>query len=673
MPPKLLRRISSTLWGFTFALLNVVALAADEPASPAGAATEIVVRPAPEETTPGRTRISAEELRSVPGSFGDPLRGLQSLPGVAVVNDGAIAPAIRGSRPEDNIYYVDGIPAGRLFHVGGLISTLYPDLVSRFDLYSAAFGAQFGNATGAVIDVALRRPRTDRIGGEIDVSLLSGNVLIEGPIAPNHSFYFGAKRSYIDLFVKQAPKGDSDDGVIVQIPKYYDYLGKYFWRIASGHELALTFNGTKDQLDLDVPANSKLAAQEPVLVGSGRFRGSERTSALTLNSELSTAVFNRFAFGQRISSDDSQIGTALNVQVRQTDQFLTDRVEWRVNENHALNFGLEAHAVRSKIGLSVRDARCTEFSPDCDLSSAPLQSSQEDLRVNYSLFHLQHRWQFAQRWALTTGVHHSRDQYLKRNDTEPRLNLAYRWTDNTTVYGAWGRHNQFPDAAQILPVIGNQQLDHLHATHAAIGVTQKIAGGWDVRTELYRKVLKDLVVADSTLNYVNGGSGTARGIELLLRKSATPENALSGWLSVSWAASTRRNDLTGQEFRSAYDQPLIINLVGNYPLPNRWTIGAKWSYHTGQPDTPIVDVGTYPDGRARPIYGSINSDRLPAYHRLDLRAARQVSREFSFYFEIINAYARNNVGGYSYSADYRSRKPISLLGFTPSFGVNFKF
>jgi hypothetical protein len=642
---------------------------ADAPSS----ASDIVVRPALEESAPGRIRMTVEELRSVPGSLGDPLRGLQSLPGVAVANDGAIAPAIRGSRPEDNSYYVDGIPAGRLFHVGGLISTLYPDLVSRFDLFSAAFGARFGNATGAVIDVGLRRPRTDRIGGELDISLLSGNVLLEGPIGPNQSFFLAGKRSYIDLFVKQVPKSNSDDGVIVQIPKYHDYLGKYFWRMAPAHELTLSFSATSDRLDLEIPSNSKLAAQEPVLVGTGRLRGSEQTQAIALNSALGSGLFNRLVIGKRLSSDDTQIGSALNVQVRQTDQFLIDRIEWDAAEHHKLSVGFELHSVRSRIGLSVRDARCTEFAADCDLSTAPLFSTQEDLRVNSSQFHLQHRWQFAPRWALTTGLHHSRDQYLGRSDTEPRLNLAYQWSPELSTYGAWGRHNQFPDAAQVLPTIGNPNLDHLHATHSVLGMTRKFADGWSLSTEIYRKALKDLVVADALQNYVNAGSGSARGLELLLRRSAAPERSLSGWLALSWAASTRRNDLTGQEFRSAYDQPLIINAVANYALPNRWQVGVKWSYHTGQPDTPIVDTGTYPDGRTRPIYGSLNSDRLPAYHRLDVRASRQVSREFSYYFELINAYARKNVSGYSYSADYRTRTPVLQLGLTPSFGVNFKF
>ncbi|MBU1775073.1 MAG: carboxypeptidase-like regulatory domain-containing protein, partial [Gammaproteobacteria bacterium] len=42
--------------------------------------------------------IGGKTLRQLPGSSGDPLRGLQSLPGVVTVN-GSSAPAVRGSGP----------------------------------------------------------------------------------------------------------------------------------------------------------------------------------------------------------------------------------------------------------------------------------------------------------------------------------------------------------------------------------------------------------------------------------------------------------------------------------------------------------------------------------------------------------------------------------------------
>ena len=123
--------------------------------------------------------LSGKQARHIAGTSGDPLKALQSLPGVVSSNSGR--PAVRGSGPQDNAYYVDDLPIGKIFHVGG-ISVFNADLIRDFNLYSAAFPPHYGNVTGAVIDVALREPRRDKLGGKVNVNLLGADALIEAPI-----------------------------------------------------------------------------------------------------------------------------------------------------------------------------------------------------------------------------------------------------------------------------------------------------------------------------------------------------------------------------------------------------------------------------------------------------------------------------------------------------------
>jgi outer membrane receptor for ferrienterochelin and colicin len=628
-----------------------------------------------EQQPAGKLSASSEEMRHVPGSLGDPLKSLQSLPGVASVNDASSQPAIRGSRPEDNRFVIDGLPASNLFHVGGLTSVLHPDLVSRFDLYSAAFGPEHGNAIGGVVDVRLRRPRTDRIGGTLDLSLLGADLLIEGPVADNQSFYFAGKRSWLDLVAKRASDGDEpdSDGTIVQMPRYTDYLGKYFWRLNEANELQFHTSGATDRLDLEVPPGSTLAQQQPVLAGSGSFRTDNHMQALSLNSQLGSNASNRLSIGQNTERNRNRIGAALNVEARSNDRFLIDEFKFGAGAAHEVTLGGELHQVRSTYRINARNATCTEFSPECDYGSATdvATAGQVDARATY--LYASDRWQFAPDWAATVGVHHSRDSYLRRVNTQPRLGLEWRWSPSTLLSAGWGRYDEAPQAEQIVADIGNPGLDHLHATHAVVGVSQKLAAGWSVRVEAYRKTMRDLVVADADRNYINGGSGTAHGLELLLNKDAHENDRLTGWLSVSWARSHRRNDITGEEFRFAYDQPLILNAVARYQLPYGWVTSARWSYHTGLPDTAVVGTGSYPDGRVRPLYGPLNGDRLPAYHRLDLRGEKQITRDLHVYVELINAYARKNVSGYGYSADYKTRYEIHQLGLLPSVGMKLAF
>ena len=122
--------------------------------APATALPKVEIRARRAPAVAGSSSLTGDELRSVPGTTGDPMKALQSLPGVAVTDDSSSAPAIRGSRPSDNAYYIDFLPVGYLFHVGGLVSVVHSDLVTRFDLYSAAFGPEYDDVTGAVLDVS---------------------------------------------------------------------------------------------------------------------------------------------------------------------------------------------------------------------------------------------------------------------------------------------------------------------------------------------------------------------------------------------------------------------------------------------------------------------------------------------------------------------------------------
>lgn len=622
-----------------------------------------------------RSVMSGDELRTVPGTGGDTMKALQALPGVAVADDSSSAPAVRGSRPDDNLYYVDFLPVGYLFHMGGLVSTLHSDLVRQFELYSAAFGPEYGDAIGAVLDVTLRNPRTDRLGGVLNVSLLGADALIEGPINEKQSFYFAVKRSYIDLLLDTVE--DEDSGVIVSVPRYWDYQGKYIWNLNAEHQLSLHATGAADKLEFRVPAGSTLATQDPVLAGDSAINTGYGTQAAVWDGDFGSSIRNKLAIGRTIDRNTSAVGTALRATSRLNTTFLREQLRFKPATGHDSSIGGSIDAMKIDYDIDAQNARCTEFEPDCDYTSAPRQQARGPLRAKFGNAYASHRWQATDAWGLSAGVHHTRDGYLGRRYTEPRVGLEWQATPGTTFTAAWGRHNQFPAGEQVLPGVGNPAIWHLRATHSVLGVAQKLDRGWSWKLEAYQKKFSDLVTLDGsgpTANYINGGSGRSRGAELLIKKDPNADGKLSGWLALSLSKARRQDDRTGREFSFDFDQPVIAHLVMQYRQSERWMYGAKWSYHTGSPYTPILRGEPDPiDGRYRPVYGEHNGERLPAYHRLDLRADWKLSQRYSFYGEAINAYARKNLSGYSYNADYSQRKPVTQLPFLLSFGVLIKF
>jgi hypothetical protein len=78
-------------------------------------------------------------------------------------------------------------------------------------------------------------------------------------------------------------------------------------------------------------------------------------------------------------------------------------------------------------------------------------------------------------------------------------------------------------------------------------------------------------------------------------------------------------------------------------------------------------------GRLRPVYGPLNSERLPPFHRLDLRADRRFSEQLSGYMELLNAYNRQNITSYSYNEDYSQREPSGGWPLLFTVGVQRSF
>ncbi len=673
--------LAATAYGYTNTRPQILTLAAQSAGAtldfyllPSRLLPDVVVNGERNPDRVGKTVVSGKELEQVAGSNGDPLRAVQSLPGVAVANDASAAPAIRGTRPGDNSYVADDMPIGYLFHSGGFSSVFHADLINDFNIYGGAFSPEHLDVIGAVLDVSLREPRTDRFGSKWNISFIGSDVLLEGPVNADQSFYLAGRRSYFDLLVNEI--SNKKEGITFQLPRYWDYQGKYVWRLSAASTLRLHASGARDSFSFSVADDSKIADEQPVLVGDSSFATDYHQQAVSLETRLDETRRNKLILGHMRTSQDMVLGTAGSIDVSQDNYFIREKYWFPLTAGHDLLLGADVWQVQANIDLAFRNARCTgEFETDCDLSTAESASLRDDLWINGQYAYAKDRWHFADRWTLVPGLRLSRDDYLHDTYLEPRLGLEWDYSDNTLLTLGWGRHHQYPSGNYIIDVFGNPQLRQVEAEHLVAGIARQLDAGWNWKLDTYYKDMRNYVTADPNVNYVNGATGWAYGAELLVKKTQT--EALSGWLSLTYSRSLRRITATGQRFPFEYDQPWIAVTNFTYRFTPVLSLSAKWNYHTGQPYTPIYGSnGTYSDGRPRPNYGQLNSRRLPNYHRLDLRLDYDHpynTWKLNTYFELINAYAHNNVAGYDYNADYTDRDPVYQLPLIPSFGVQADF
>ena len=640
--------------------------------SPVYVLTEVVVKGARNQDKTAKTVVSGKELMSVAGSSGDPLRGMQALPGITTASDFGSNPAIRGSGPENNAFYVDFMPIGYLFHMGGLVSVINADLVDDFNIYSAAFGPEFADVTGGVIDVKLREPRKDRIVTKAGISLLEADALIEGSVAENQSFYIAARRSYFDLLISRLPE---QEGVrITQFPEYYDFQGKYVWRPSADHTVTFQTSGAHDQLKLTLTEEATAVKQEPVLAGDFSLDMSYQTAGVILASKLSPRMGNRLGVSYLSTSHKQLAGQLGHVGIVQDTVIVRDHLNIAAGESHDLLVGIDGGLTRVDLDLDIVNEIPSEWDPESDLTGAPRVQFVDVLNVNFWALSLKDRWRISEPFTLAIGQRTSFDDYFDKYITEPRLGAEYSLSADTLLTAGWGKYHEFPQGNQIIEKFGNPNLSHLKADHYVLGAERQIGSGWSAKVEGYYKDLYNLPVPHETLNYINAGSGQAYGAEVLVKKDRTTD--WWGWVSAAYSKTERHNDLTGERFPYPYDQPYILNLVYNLKITPRWTFGAKWRYQAGAPFTPVVGTFTAPDGRTRPVYGELGAERLPSYHRLDLRISAEKwygERKLEYFAEIINAYNAKNISGYQYNEDFTTREPVAQLPLLPSVGVRAEF
>src|ERR1700687_5081164 len=208
--------------------------------------TSIVrARPVVQETV--EHTLQAEEFRRIPGTQGDTLKAIQNLPGVARAPFGGGLLAVWGSAPQDTRTYVDGVYIPTLYHFGGLRSTFNGEMVRSLTFFPGGYGAAFGRGLGGVIEIESRRPRTDSWHGFVQLDLIDGSFLLDGPISQNLSFSLSARRSWIDIFL---PLFTSNDFQLS--PKYWDYQADLHWRASPHDDVDLLLFGSDDRLNLIV-------------------------------------------------------------------------------------------------------------------------------------------------------------------------------------------------------------------------------------------------------------------------------------------------------------------------------------------------------------------------------------------------------------------------------------
>lgn len=630
----------------------------------------------PEAELPHGLGISGDTLTSIPGSGGDPLRGLQSLPGMTFTDDQGADPAVRGSRPGDNYYEADFLPVGYLFHSGGVISVFNSDLIESFYIYPSVHGAEYSGLTGAVVDIRLREPKQDRLHFSLDASFLQTGALLEGPVNEKQSFYLAGRMSYLDLFVED--QLDDEDGIeYEQFPKYTDYQGKYLYTPDSTSSLTFQVSGATDDHEIVVAEDSEEIETDPIFAGRHFEQQSFNTQGLVWRKAVTNRLNLDSALSHSTSAGKSEFGGAGFSDYELEQWLFKSHATITASEQHDITVGANLSQTDIDFEVAFNDPKCTEFEPECTFTNAERVTTTQKQKIESTHLFLKDTWYLNDRLTLYPGVVMHSENFLDKSFIEPRFSVDYKLDEDTVLSTGVGHYHQIPDYFYIDEEFGNPDLDYIESKNFVFGLKKQFEQGWSISSEIYYKQLENLVVADEQTVYSNAGEGYAYGIDLLLRKNMGEK--LSGWLSVSLSEAKRKNTVTGKRFVFEYDQPVNATAVLTYDFSPRWTLGAKLWLHSGSPYTKVI--GAQEDeniaGLYIPEYGPLNGERTPFYHRMDIRLDRELKTtgrfNLSAYLEVLNLLDIKNISGYDYNNDYTERTGVSQFPRIVAIGIKANF
>ena len=171
----------------------------------------------------------------------------------------------------------------------------------------------------------------------------------------------------------------------------------------------------------------------------------------------------------------------------------------------------------------------------------------------------------------------------------------------------------------------------------------------------------------------------SRGLELGVEG---PSGTNLGWWA-HYALGTTEDEIDGAWAPRSWDQRHTVGFGVSYRLRRWWELGLAGTFHSGRPTTSVrVEDVVFPDGSPgfAPALGERNGQRLPAFHRVDLRASRllQLKRmQFRFFLDIANVYNQANPTGI-YQLDVTPDGELTVretsgLPRITRFGVNWRF
>ncbi len=643
-----------------------------------------------------RRTLSIEEVKRIPGTFGDPVKVIQTLPGAARSPFGTGLLIIRGANPEDTAVYVDGIRIPIVYHLTGTTSVLSPEVVESVDYLPGGYGVQYGRSQAGTVNVNSKES-VDRDKFVWQTDILDTQLWYQGNLGKkkNHGLMVGARRSYIDLFI---PLFTRNLDFRVR-PVYWDYQLKYIPKLGEDDDFSIFVYGFQDIIRVSTPDD----------VAQGTDPDTQGDLRTTYQSHRIVAHYaHRFSdkldidIRPSIGVDVTDLGLGSDFGLFNWNVIAQVRgeVSWRPTPFFELQPGVDFiggpyfFRFQSPVSFADLDDPLADRDPVGFDGRGTAWSTAPYVKTIWRP--LKDRDQ----WLINVGLRFDSTAYVVAGgitdgiDVPPtiitswdprfatRLRVWEKGDQSFVLKASTGLYSQPPQPFESIGLGVSAQLLAERSWNTSFGFEHAItpAVNWNVEG-FYRQMdrlvsFNDAFTGFGTQPFTNAGQGYAAGFEVMVRHN--PVNKFFGWLSYTFSRSFRRDNPDAPYFPFDFDQPHIFSAQGGYRLPFDIGLSAQVQIVSGNPDT-AFNAGVYDvDGDFYNGFriGPGNGERLPTFVQTSFR----IDKTWTFrtwqldtYVDFINAIRGVNPETTAYSYDFAERAYVRGLPFIPNIGFEVRF
>lgn len=644
----------------------------------------------------GAMQVTATQIKSMPSVGGSPdlAQYLQVVPGVVSSGDQGGQLYIRGGAPVQNRIMIDGMTIYNPFHSLGLFSVFETDIIKNADVKTAAFNANYGGATSAIIDVTTRDGNKKRLSGKVSANTFTSKVILEGPLkkmkgdnGASTSFLVSAKSSYLNRSSKIVyPYADTTGNGLPYT--FTDLYGKLSFNSNSGSKLNLFAFKFKDSANY-----RKLAEFAWGSFGCGaNFVISPANSTTLVKGNMAYSKYSlvlREADGRPRSTSIGGFSAGLDFG-------------YRMEDDAFLNYGFEVNGFKTTYHFFTATG--------LQVGSGEDQNTTE--LASYILFKKVKNKKFVIEPGLRIPYYAS----LNEISVEPRIGVKYNYAQNVRFKFAAGKYSQNlistksdRDVVNLFTGFLSGPEEELKNTEGQLA-TSKLQKAWqavagveydwkkyvEFNAEAYLKDFTQLININRNKVQVQDPNfmiekGYAYGTDLSCK---VDYKGLAFWVVYGHGYvvrydGTKTADGSKVYYWPPFDRRNNVNLMMTYQFGKdlTWEFGARWNYGSGFPFTKTQ--GFYEkfdfsqglntnyltnNGQLGILYDTkINDGRLPYYHRMDvsLKKKSYIGKNgvLEAVFSVTNVYNRANM----FYFDRITNKRINQLPVLPAIGFDYTF